>query len=593
MTGFWFLDDIGRLRRERQAIEELAERAEWLRDVSWHLKAGLTVDAVIHSHDRDYPVRMTYPALFPSVPPAVKPQIPTDRWSQHQYSDGTLCLEWGPDTWHPAVLGAHVLESAYKLFDIENAENPREPRRAPSRHDLSVGQDLRRHTTRFLLTSNLAEYLSGLADGDSGMAEFYRHFQAESCLAVVQSIKVDGRDTWTDPWVPSTLREPAESPLLRQAVLFRLPVDTDQVRRFRTVAELDILLRRSEVETLSEAQDRLRPEHFGVSAIIIDRQGEVHFLLRGGAADTEFQKVGIVLPGPQSRTSRNPVEFEALRAKRAGIVGAGSIGSKLALSLARMGVGSFLLVDQDLFLPENVVRHALTLHNVGEHKAHAVAHLLRQISPEITVDTSLLHVTGQESNTSIAMVTRKLAECDVLVDATGDPRVFNILATAATLKKKPFTWAEVFAGGIGGLVARARPEFDPSPHVMRTAFHKYTAEHPYEGLVSETDYSTIDDSGAVVTASDADVSVIAAHAAQLAVDSLLHREPSAFPHSLYLVGLKRDWVFKAPFHTIALPTNHLRTSELEGTSGSGELTEETIAFLAGLLEDGNASSSAS
>lgn len=41
------------------------------------------------------------------------------------------------------------------------------------------------------------------------------------------------------------------------------------------------------------------------------------------------------------------------------IVGCGSVGSKIALHLARNGSGPFLLVDNDIFLPHNNARHAL------------------------------------------------------------------------------------------------------------------------------------------------------------------------------------------------------------------------------------------
>ena len=41
------------------------------------------------------------------------------------------------------------------------------------------------------------------------------------------------------------------------------------------------------------------------------------------------------------------------------IVGCGSVGSKIAMHLARNGCGPFLLVDNDIFLPHNNARHAM------------------------------------------------------------------------------------------------------------------------------------------------------------------------------------------------------------------------------------------
>ena len=48
-------------------------------------------------------------------------------------------------------------------------------------------------------------------------------------------------------------------------------------------------------------------------------------------------------------------------------------------------------------------------------------------------------------------------------------------------------------------------------------------------------------------ASDADVSVFAAHIAAFALDSLTGVEPSNYDAHAYLVGLKRGWLFNGPF----------------------------------------------
>jgi hypothetical protein len=121
----WFLNDIPRLYQERQAIEKLSKTAPWLMGIEWVFERGLCLDAIIRVHDHDYEVRLCYPQFFPAVVPTVSPKDPKERWSTHQYPDGTLCLEWGPDTWHPDVTGAQVLESTYRLLDVENPPGTR------------------------------------------------------------------------------------------------------------------------------------------------------------------------------------------------------------------------------------------------------------------------------------------------------------------------------------------------------------------------------------------------------------------------------------------------------------------------------------
>ena len=53
-------------------------------------------------------------------------------------------------------------------------------------------------------------------------------------------------------------------------------------------------------------------------------------------------------------------------------------------------------------------------------------------------------------------------------------------------------------------------------------------------------------------ASDADVTAISTHAARFVLDILREREPSDFPQSVYLVGLTKEWIFRAPFHTLPI-----------------------------------------
>ena len=169
----WFLRDMERLDSECDAIEALVETTDWLEGTKWNLEADLCVDAVIRIRDHRYEVRLTYPSLFPAVPPVVRPKETDARWSTHQYNDGTLCLEWGPDNWHPDLTGKDILESAYKLLSIENPRASDERREiAPSRHKLSMGQELHGKYGRFLFGNELETYLQKLPAISKGTIEF-------------------------------------------------------------------------------------------------------------------------------------------------------------------------------------------------------------------------------------------------------------------------------------------------------------------------------------------------------------------------------------------------------------------------------------
>jgi hypothetical protein len=99
-------------------------------------------------------------------------------------------------------------------------------------------------------------------------------------------------------------------------------------------------------------------------------------------------------------------------------------------------------------------------------------------------------------------------------------------------------------------------------------------------------YALENSEGTILAASDAEVSIFAGHLTRLAIDTLLQRDPSLFPYSMYLIGLEQAWLFEAPFDTIPIATDHLIQQE-SSTPVSPEVECDTIAFLKELIEKMN------
>lgn len=81
--------------------------------------------------------------------------------------------------------------------------------------------------------------------------------------------------------------------------------------------------------------------------------------------------------------SRNTgiLESDVMLGKRALFIGCGSVGSLVAVELAKAGVGSFFLVDMDVFGYHNICRHQCGIYDVGRYKTDAVADRIWQINP--------------------------------------------------------------------------------------------------------------------------------------------------------------------------------------------------------------------
>jgi hypothetical protein len=75
-------------------------------------------------------------------------------------------------------------------------------------------------------------------------------------------------------------------------------------------------------------------------------------------------------------------------------------------------------------------------------------------------------------------------------------------------------------------------------------------------------------------ADDADVTVIAGHAARMAIDLLVPREPSIFPHSVYMVGLTGGWIFDQPFETRPIDVGSPATAALQEPQDSEDAEAE-------------------
>ena len=81
-----------------------------------------------------------------------------------------------------------------------------------------------------------------------------------------------------------------------------------------------------------------------------------------------------------------PAALDKLRRSHVAVFGLGGVGSYAAECLARSGVGTLTLVDQDTVSVSNINRQLCALHStVGQYKAEVVAARVRDINPEATV----------------------------------------------------------------------------------------------------------------------------------------------------------------------------------------------------------------
>ena len=109
------------------------------------------------------------------------------------------------------------------------------------------------------------------------------------------------------------------------------------------------------------------------------------------------------------------VRSRILSGKSVTVFGCGSVGSLVAQSLARAGVGMLRLVDFDALSWANVGRHALGADSVGRNKAEALAERLQREFPHFEFE-------GHNSMIEAALLTNgvSLLRSDLIVCLTGN-----------------------------------------------------------------------------------------------------------------------------------------------------------------------------
>ena len=230
-------------------------------------------------------------------------------------------------------------------------------------------------------------------------------------------------------------------------------------------------------------------------------------------------------------------------------MGCGSMGSKVAASMARSGVADFYLIDGDVLKQGNLVRNDLDWRSVGAHKVDGVRERLRAIRPDVKIDAWIGRLGGQYSTAHLVACLQKLASCDLIIETTASGQGFGFASSVATQDRVPMVWGRVFGGGYGGYIARSRPGIEAQPQDVQHEIYTWMTEpnKPKPPQDSDIDYGAEPDDQPAMVADDADVSVISAHLARMALDALRPPEQSDYPYSAYVIGLRKEWMFQQPF----------------------------------------------
>lgn len=528
-----------RLIQECSELQNLAQASGWIKDpvFSKNGEGLLAWSFTLVVCERQIPLHLVFPAMFPELPPFVIPSDDEVRLSQHQYGEGgELCLQYRPDNWHPDCKSTDVVRSAYALLQATTEDSSYSE--VESDHPQDLPSLIAGVSFRFLLPFDTAHLLRRQLAGHVRELDFSLEWRAGATEVLVARV---ARIRWqTEECLVAG--GPGLAGRLVPGLLYRLPSIRDipdaPPEELGTLVfqQLPVWLR----DWVSKRRDNL--------IVVSNGKQEVLIRVRGKGPEQKIAAFLTIYP-PQAKERRT--HGKAFYRSSVCVIGAGSLGSKVAATLAREGVGNFMLLDNDVLWSDNLVRNELDELDVGHHKADALKTRLHRIMPSVRVGALEMSLTSQSSVQAIARLNEIIGSCDLVIDTTADSGVFRMAAAVCTQKQKPLVWGRVYAGGIGGVIARSVPQEDPPPMVAASQLRAWCdANDQSPPIGRERDYGLeSDDMDEPLFASDSDVAIIANRLVRHALDALSSAEARVHPEPAYFIGLRRGWIFEHPFDT--------------------------------------------
>lgn len=142
------------------------------------------------------------------------------------------------------------------------------------------------------------------------------------------------------------------------------------------------------------------------------------------------------------RERHGKVIQERFSAAVVAVCGLGGLGSNIALTLARAGIGTLILIDHDRVDVANLHRQQYRAAQVGRHKTEALAEELREIAPYVKLETHTVRITAENAE--------ELLEDAQIVCEAFDQAESKAMLTDVVLGAMPEKYL-VAASGMAGL----------------------------------------------------------------------------------------------------------------------------------------------
>lgn len=236
----------------------------------------------------------------------------------------------------------------------------------------------------------------------------------------------------------------------------------------------------------------------------------------GGISETIPVRVNSICASASSRR-RGLIETDLLSDRSVLIIGLGTGGITIALELAKVGVGRFILVDPDRLEIGNVSRHSAGISYVGRKKVNASRDLILEINPAAIVEVYAIEANDESEQTLRSLI----RSCDLVVCAT-DSRPSKLFINAMCVnEKKCSIFGGAFRRAYGGQVLRVRPGQSACYHCFVLTMPEKEADREISSQENADSIAYSDKPVPIEPGLSMDVAPIAIMASKLALQELI------------------------------------------------------------------------
>ena len=135
------------------------------------------------------------------------------------------------------------------------------------------------------------------------------------------------------------------------------------------------------------------------------------------------------------------INISELRNNKIGIIGCGAIGSFTGITIAKMGLTKFLLVDFDKVEKHNLPNQFFTEQNIGELKTRALMNHMVSFNSDVEI-----HAIGKE------FTPNQIKDCQIVISAVDNMEVRKSIFNACKKNKATQLFIDTRMGGLQGQI---------------------------------------------------------------------------------------------------------------------------------------------